>query len=1111
MWLMKPIKLEISAFGPYAEKMPVIDFQQFEKQGLFLISGDTGAGKTTIFDAICYALYGETSGSYRDVRNLRSDYAKPDVESYVDFYFSHQEQEYHIYRQPAYERKKQRGEGTTVQNEKVILYCGDEVPVEGKNNVDKMVRELLHIDVKQFKQIVMIAQGEFRELLNAGTEIRTDILRTIFMTDGYRRIGDKLKDRKRTAEKGRQSAWQSIDQYFHDIEVGEDSSYAAELLELQKNSSESRNGWNLDDMLAILEQIIAEEQKKTEEKEAELETASGSLEKQKAALNLAETNNRFIQRYEDLQKEQTALENRGEEIAGLDELIKRQIAATRGVKPVYDRWLEKQKEWEQAKQEMAVKEKEFHDTMQKHQKAADALKEGNKKEKEAEALQKQCEKLQGDLEKYQERDQLLATVRILEQEEQSLKEEELQIGDAEKSLKQKIHDLTQSISVLQDKPAELEKLRGEKESMTGLYETAEKICQTSILSYQKQEKELKKKQKVFLEKEKILDEKRRERDRGQQILDRCRAGLLAQDLQDGVKCPVCGSLHHPEPAVLPEQAITEEELKSLQDREEAARNEKEQILREIEGERAAVRAMEDTLRTEMMQVLGSNLLSAQFSHSEIGKDVDSSGTGKQDVEACDVEKLSASGAGIQKQDEALSLSDANFREMTMEELFSQMDVACEKVEKLLQDLNKKENSVQKECMVLERDRAALSKASGKESEALDMRKAAMQQKWQENQTALVEQRTSLRGLADLEYASLKEAEKELKKRQNQYQQLRGALDGLRKEEETLRLQKARQESALNTWQTTLTERQEAEGQQKTELEKVLEENGFYSTEEFLDYVVSEESISQKEKKKAEYFSQVQVNKEQLARARQDARDKTWIDVKVLGEEVAQQETVVNRIRQQKSEAERRQKINTRIQKNMLSKKRDFEKYCQDANLVSHLHKLVTGQTSNRKITLEQYVQATGFDSIIAAANQRLLPMSDGQYELFRQESSDDRQSKTFLDLEVLDHFTGRKRPVGNLSGGESFQASLSLALGLSDTISSSLGGIQMDALFIDEGFGSLDRKSLDSALDTLIQLSGINKLVGIISHREELMENIPQQIQIEKTREGSHIAIDNGL
>ena len=180
---MKPIKLIISAFGPYGGTMPEIDFEQFQERGLFLISGDTGAGKTTIFDAICYALYGEVSGSYRDTKNLRSDYAAPGAESFVDFYFSHQGKEYHVYRQPPYERKKKRGEGTVTQEERVVLYCGDGVPLEGKKDVDRAVEGLLHIDARQFKQIVMIAQGEFRELLNADTKARTGILRYIY--DGW--------------------------------------------------------------------------------------------------------------------------------------------------------------------------------------------------------------------------------------------------------------------------------------------------------------------------------------------------------------------------------------------------------------------------------------------------------------------------------------------------------------------------------------------------------------------------------------------------------------------------------------------------------------------------------------------------------------------------------------------------------------------------------------------------------------------------------------------------------------------------------------------------------------------------------------------------------------
>ena len=185
---MRPTKLIISAFGPYAETMPEIDFTQFEERGLFLISGDTGAGKTTIFDAICFALYGTTSGTYRDTKNLRSEYAKEGVESYVDFYFSHQGKNYHVWRQPGYERKKLRGTGTVTVKERAILYEEGKVPVEGLNNVNAAVIKLLNIDEKQFKQISMIAQGEFWNLLNAKTEERTEILRTIFQTNGYKNI-----------------------------------------------------------------------------------------------------------------------------------------------------------------------------------------------------------------------------------------------------------------------------------------------------------------------------------------------------------------------------------------------------------------------------------------------------------------------------------------------------------------------------------------------------------------------------------------------------------------------------------------------------------------------------------------------------------------------------------------------------------------------------------------------------------------------------------------------------------------------------------------------------------------------------------------------------------
>ena len=277
------------------------------------------------------------------------------------------------------------------------------------------------------------------------------------------------------------------------------------------------------------------------------------------------------------------------------------------------------------------------------------------------------------------------------------------------------------------------------------------------------------------------------------------------------------------------------------------------------------------------------------------------------------------------------------------------------------------------------------------------------------------------------------------------------------------------------------------------------------------FIVADEVIKAADEEIKGYETAVELNKTQLSQAEKDAEGKTLTDVETLKEEIAGQQETVNISRKRKTETDLRIRTNSDKKTNIEDQIEKLDSARKNSTIMKTLYDLVRGQTKNGKITLEQYIQATGFDGIIRAANKRLLPMSDGQFELFRQEDSLGKKSNTFLDLEVLDNHTGHRRPVGNLSGGESFKASLSLALGLSDTVSANVGGVQMDALFIDEGFGTLDRKSIENAMDILLNLSSANKIVGIISHREELKENIPQQIKVTKTREGSLIDIDLGV
>ena len=299
---------------------------------------------------------------------------------------------------------------------------------------------------------------------------------------------------------------------------------------------------------------------------------------------------------------------------------------------------------------------------------------------------------------------------------------------------------------------------------------------------------------------------------------------------------------------------------------------------------------------------------------------------------------------------------------------------------------------------------------------------------------------------------------------------------------------------------------------KGAFQKVLAENSFSDETMFLNYAVGQKQIGEDEKSIKTYDELVKTNEVRLERARESAKGKKRADLVALSAERDGQKDKAEAIRREKNLADNRLELNrgkeSRIRELKDQLARALEKYTVEARL----YRLVKGDISGKeKITLEQYLQGAGFDRIIAAANRRLLPMSEGQYELFRRKEAGGRQSGTFLDLEVLDNFTGRRRPVSSLSGGESFKASLSLALGLSDTVSSGAGGIQMDALFIDEGFGTLDRRSIESAMEILTSLTGAGKLVGVISHREELMESIPQQIRITKTREGSRICFSDGV
>lgn len=1057
---MKPIKLIISAFGPYATKMPEIDFTRFEDKGLFLISGDTGAGKTTIFDAISFALYGKTSGSFRDTKNLRSEYAKATEESYVDFYFSHQGRGYHVRREPEYEKVKSNGTGVTKVNSKAVLYEEGQTPIEGLKQVNEAIKEILHVDFEQFKQISMIAQGEFWQLLNAKTDERTKILRTIFQTSGYNNIEYKLKERMDASYKLKTRTQDSIIQYFGGVTGDLEGELYERLVELQERALQSGSAWNIEEFLSIIDEVIKSDTASAQLVGAELKIAEEELEKTKKLLATAQTNNAFITRLEKLCEEKNQLEARKEEMDNLENLLNRQKIASREINPLYNSWKDKEGAVKATEGQINKKKIDVEAATELVKKNIAALEQAMNKKPEAEDLQKVVDKIAEEEEKYQQRDELIESVKSLEKKKFLFTGEEEALEKREKELADRIIELKEIIKNLKDKPEKQIQAKVFAEKLKDLSDAIETIIKDKLPKIDSRKKELEIKQNNYTKAFAAYEEANARRMEAEKILDNCRAGILAKELKEGEKCPVCGSLHHPELATLSDSTVTEEYFKELKAAEEKLQQEKSEASTQAATAKSALEQYEEQLKSDIFDCLGNSLLNIN------------------ETEDC-FEGL------IERIKEAKNTVETKTKEN--EKLICQLSKACE-------NLSKAEND--------------LEKAQGEDSDNLKNDKEEFVHKKSDTEKFIAEKKAVLGTLDKLSYdnweiAKAKRDESKLTI-DNILKEIDEADKGKRASDEKLTSEKA----TLFALENSLDGLKRDEKLRKEALDNAIKTHKFESIDKMLELVLDEESIGKLDERISQYKQAVATNKEQMQQGKADAKDRKMIDIESLKEISKGQGEIVDAIRIKANGISNRIEINDNLRDKIAAQKNTLEASRKENNLCTRLYNLVKGTTGNGKITLEQYIQAAGFDGIIAAANRRLMPMSDGQFELFRQEDSLGKRSNNFLDLEVLDNYTGHRRPVGNLSGGESFKASLSLALGLSDTVSSNLGGIQMDALFVDEGFGTLDRRSIEGAMDILINLSGNNKLVGIISHREELMENIPQKILVTKTTNGSSLSFE---
>ncbi|NBI60109.1 DNA sulfur modification protein DndD [Lachnospiraceae bacterium] len=1308
---MRPQKLTISAFGPYAGKTE-IDFSRLGDRGLFLITGDTGAGKTTIFDAITFALYGEASGNVREAGMFRSKYAGEEVPTFVELEFVYREKKYRIRRNPEYLRPKGRGTGYTMQKADAELSFFDgRQPVTRMREATRAVEEVIGLDYRQFTQIAMIAQGDFQKLLLAGTQERGEIFRQIFHTGLYQEVQNRLRDAAKERWKEYDEIRRSISQYLSGAACEDSPEISLELESLRKVKFEGRVGRGLE----ILQELLEQDGAALEQMDGQLSGLEEKIQQEDQLLGKAE---HFRQMAVLLEEKRAALEEKREALEQAGEI--REKALKSGAKEEELAVLIRQAEenlkryhaMEILQEEMELQAVRIAGEREKREKAllcaGDLKLEIGEKKKEQETLETAGEERERllhrkeGLEKQRQGLWLQGELYLEMQVEQESCEAEKEAAAAqEKDLAGELEAAGQQAEALRDRDALLVGLTGRREGLekekaeleacrmewdavrgqqvkaegmlAGLTEQ-ERTWKEMLLKLQEEMRPLKNAEREeveyrhgaklqkqvledFLGHEKRLKgyEKKRKKQQEdysaaskewerlrnvyygleQRFFD-AQAGMLAEHLKEGEKCPVCGARHHPEPAVLageaPEKGALDEKKRELSEAERKVEKisgeirhlseqveEEEGELRRIGKEAAGVSAMEqEAQRTgaltagelaEMKRTLEMHLKELQKEQERAREKKERYDAGLQEAEDLE-ERLSA--LGEQMKDLRADVDSLAGRSMA---LGQQLDVRLSRIGEARAELDagresrevsaaadacsvcadEKDADREADCVCMdekvfgagadmdERRKAALESASywlrkqieafafreqqirmelelrsrlseksrklekkletcrerirGQESRLEILKSRRMENRKQMEELLLVPGmpwgdsygnaaelgeeellRTVTGGtrLLDKELEELDGEIAENRRNRKRKKYLEGLIpkleEEMRQEEETV--------VRADLFLTRLDAERKHLEEQKDDLTEIIGEQTREEMEGQAGEFREKLHFLQKEREEAE--QNFRKCREELAALQAAVRE---LEVQMQSDEPLREEEI--RERKQKLSEEKALLSRRRAERYAAGKKnRDIYEAVSDRQQtmiaveqefvwVKALSDTANGTlTGKRKIELETYIQMTYFDRILRRANLRLMTMSSGQYELKRQEGGDGKREKAGLELNVIDHYNGTERSVKTLSGGESFQASLSLALGLSDEIQSCAGGIRLDAMFVDEGFGSLDEEALNQAVKALAGLTEGNRMVGIISHVAELKERIERKIVVTKQRSregvGSCVEVTGG-
>lgn len=1000
---MMPISLTLSAFGPYPDTI-TIDFESFQEDGLFLITGPTGSGKTMIFDAMIFALYGKTSGQIRQTDSLRCDHALNEIPTFVEFSFSLHQQNYTIKRNPKYylEGKK------TPKQPSALLTLPDGKMVEGIKEVNQKMISLLGVDDQQFKQICMIAQGEFTKLIMASSDEREKVLRELFHSETYQKLEEKLKVHLKTYQ----------DKY--DL-----------LLNKRKDLMQELQVEDHQEYLSKQTKLIASQQK-------EYDDLKKDLDQKKQQLQLYRLQNQRLIQLKDLKQQFQDLKKQENDYQELNKTVDT-LKKAQETNYLYISYIKQQKKLQTLKlnQEDFLKQlKKLEKDYQEKKVQADFL---TVKQQTKEKLQNQIQETKQLIDQIYQYQNDYQNLQTLKQQYRMLDEEHKLFLKKKEKFENGLQRDQERIQSEQQVQSKYELI---KQQYVRLNEQKVKVHQLSdyydqILKLNENKSDL---QEEYTVVEKQVDHEKMQYNQMEKLYFRKQAGIFALQLKEDQPCPICGSLQHPHPAQIEKEDITKEKL---------------------DQQAKKVKQQEHRLQDILQKILLSNQ--------------------KKEM--------------LVKQTKQLS-SELNIQEEISKEIFI----------KELDHLSKDEKRMKKEYLELQDELKYIQKL--KKSVALSLKDMSTYESKELKQAQSLEniqvQIHQLSGKLDdsLRQYEIGEVNKNYQQVQKEYRQLSLEIETIQQDYEKVKNKYLEIKTKISSLNQQIIQEQEIYDELDNKYHTALD--AFINEEEFLNLKTQINQISILEKKYQDYLISLKSLNEQIISLENEVKDSTYVDLSSLSETIKE----VNQQLREKNDDLEKLKIDYSLKEKMI---KDIQKINQqlekDEDTYQRyldLYNLASGK-NNARVSIERYVLATYFENMLIYVNVIMKQLSQGRYQLLRKDDAGKGRSQQGLELDVFDQESGNIRSIKTLSGGESFKAALSLALGLSRMVQDYAGGIELNTLFIDEGFGSLDSQSLDQAMNCLMELHHENKLIGIISHVSDLKDRIERQLVVERKQKQSVI------